>query len=174
MDTAQHTTQREILTEGGDPPRTGIYLDKMPVEYVSYPRQLVQTPSDSPRSHAVLVILPDQIGTPAQDVTKVDVGWKRNEEGEKRCNTPPHPPGVIDTVTSKKFQMKRSRTAPSSRRRPQIEGLSNHASAEWNRTTAIALKEVYAGLPRLCQIYNVYQTRCRGARAKEEEQETEK
>ena len=31
-----------------------------------------------------------------------------------------------------------SRTAPSSRRRPQIEAVINHASAEWNRTTAIA------------------------------------
>jgi hypothetical protein len=59
------------------------------------------------------------------------------------------PPGVIDTVTSKKSQMKRSPTAPSSRRRPQIEAMINHASAEWNRTTAIALEEVYAGLPRL-------------------------
>jgi hypothetical protein len=45
--------------------------------------------------------------------------------------------------------VKRSRTAPSSKRRLQIEAAINHASAEWNRTTAIDLKEVYAGLPRL-------------------------
>jgi hypothetical protein len=61
----------------------------------------------------------------------------------------PHPPGVMDTRIFKKSQMKRSRTAPSSRRRPQIEALIDHASAEWNRTTAMSPEEAYAGLPRL-------------------------
>jgi hypothetical protein len=82
-------------------------------------------------------------------VTKIDVVWMRNEEGEKRSDMPPLP-GAIGTITFEKSQVKGgSRTAPSSRRRPQIEAVINHASAEWNRTTAIALYEVYAGLPRL-------------------------
>ena len=76
-------------------------------------------------------------------------GGKRNGEGERRIYNHPTPPGVMDTKTPKKSQMKRSRPAPSSRRRPQIEAVINHASAEWNRTTAIDPEEVYAGLPRL-------------------------
>ena len=60
------------------------------------------------------------------------------EEEERSIKDNQFPLGVIDTTTLKKSQVKRSRTAPSSKRRLQIEAVINHASAEWNRTTAIA------------------------------------
>ena len=63
----------------------------------------------------------------------------RREREEKAPIHQSPPPGVIDTIMLKKSQVKGgSRTAPSGRRRPQIEAVINHASAEWNRTTAIA------------------------------------
>ena len=94
--------------------------------------------STSPKRRVLRQHTPRRMDTSRIAVAKLDACWKRNEErrGEKQHANPP--PGVIDTRTSKKTQMKRSCTAPSSRRRPQIEAVINYASAEWNRTTAIA------------------------------------
>ena len=73
------------------------------------------------------------------DKIRKSAEFSATREREERTDKPVPPPGCHRHHNTQEIPGEGgSRTAPSSRRRPQIEAVINHASAEWNRTTAIA------------------------------------
>jgi hypothetical protein len=66
------------------------------------------------------------------------------------------------------------------RKKGKVQNATDLGVGEWRisvgraETTRKGEREEEGAADDDCQIYNVYQTRCRGARTKEEEQEAEK